>query len=81
MKNYKSPGSDSFTAEFVIVLCIYIGRFVLGSIHYSYQIGKISVLQNQGVITCIPKERKVKTVLKKKMAFNYTFEINIQTSY
>ncbi|XP_071161010.1 uncharacterized protein [Mytilus edulis] len=52
----KSPGSDGFTAEFLNVFWVDIGKFVFRSINDAYEIGKMSVTQKQGVITCIPKE-------------------------
>ena len=54
MKNNKSPG----TCDFLKVFWKKIGNFVLRSINYSYDIGELSIVQKQGVITLIPKENK-----------------------
>ena len=35
-----------------------IGIFVMRSVNYSYNIGELSLIQRQGIITLIPKENK-----------------------
>ena len=40
-----------------------MGHFLIRSINYGFKIGKLSVTQRQGVITCIPKEGKEKRYL------------------
>ena len=58
MKNNKSPGTDGYSCEFFKVFWKKIGNFVLRSINYSYDIGELSIVQKQGIITLIPKENK-----------------------
>ena len=58
MKNGKSPGSDGFTVDFYKFFWKDIGAFVFRSLSYGYELGHFSDFQNQGVITCIPKEGK-----------------------
>ena len=64
MKNYKSPGSDGFTAEFFKLFWMDIGNFIVRSINYSYSIKEMSCVQRLGIITCIPKSNKPKQYLK-----------------
>lgn len=64
MANNTSPGNDGFTVEFFKFFWIDIGTFLLRSINYSYSIGELSTTQKQGVITCIPKGNKDKSILK-----------------
>ena len=45
MNNYKSPGSDSFTAEFFKIFLADLGHFIIRSIHYSYSIKEMSRVQ------------------------------------
>ena len=58
MRNEKSPGLDGFTVEFIKFFWIDIGVFVLRSINYGYRTGSLSVIQKQGIITCLPKPNK-----------------------
>lgn len=64
MSNNKSPGNDGFTVEFFKFFWIDIGIFLVKSINYSYIVGEMSITQKQGVITCIPKGNKDKSILK-----------------
>ena len=64
MKNQKSPGSDGITAEFYKIFCNDIKQFYINSINYSYQCDKLTVLQNQGIISLIPKSEKDITFLE-----------------
>ena len=41
-----------------------IGHFILKSVNYAYENGYLSVTQNQGIITCIPKQNKPRQFLK-----------------
>ena len=58
MKNNKSPGTDGYSCEFFKVFWNKIGIFVMRSVNYSYEIGELSLVQKQGIITLIPKENK-----------------------
>lgn len=64
MKNGSSPGIDGFTAEFYKFFWKDIQYFLLNSFNFSFQKGSFSTSQKQGLITCIPKEGKSKTLLK-----------------
>ena len=63
MHNDKSPGSSGYTAEFFKFFWKDLGHFLIRSINYGFKMGKLSVTQRQGVITCIPKEGKDKRYL------------------
>ena len=65
MKNNKSPGLDGFTVEFFKFFWTDIGHFILQSLNYGYRNGSLSIMQKQGVITCIPKQNKSRINLKK----------------
>ena len=64
MKNNKSPGSDGFTVEFFKVFWIKLGIFVVRAINESFRKGKMTAVQRQGVITCIPKGDKPRQYVK-----------------
>ena len=64
MKNDKSPGSDGFSSNFYKFFWKDIGHFVLRSLNYGFLTNELSVTQNQGIITCIPKGDKDKKYLK-----------------
>ena len=59
MKNNKSPGTDGYSCEFFKVFWSKLGNFVMHSINYIYDIGELSLVQKQGIITLIPKENIV----------------------
>ncbi len=56
MKNNKSPGSDGLTVEFYKIFWNDIKRYYVNSINYAFENGTLSELQNQGVLTLIPKK-------------------------
>lgn len=58
MKNQKSPGSDGITVEFYKLFWNKIKSFYLNSINYSFEIGSLTELQKQSIITLIPKQNK-----------------------
>ena len=66
MKNNKSPGSDGFSVEFFKFfykdIIVFIGR----AINEGYRLGKLSVTQKQGIITCIPKGDKSREFFKNR---------------
>ena len=64
MKNGKSPGLDGFTTEFYKFFWSDLRDFLLGSFNFSLEMGTFSTSQQQGMITCIPKEGKSKFLLK-----------------
>ena len=55
MKNQKSPGYDGITVE---LFWNHVQEFYINSIHYSFQTGSLTDLQNQSIITLIPKQNK-----------------------
>ena len=59
MKNYKSPWSDGFTADFLKFFCLQMGSFVVRSLN-GFRKGELSTTQKDGVIICIPKGNKSK---------------------
>ena len=48
----------AFRANFLRFSEKKIGIFVMRSVNYSYNIGELSLIQRQGIITLIPKENK-----------------------
>ena len=64
MKNDKSPGSDGFTVNFFKFFWKDIGPFIIRSLNEGFDIGKMSITQREGIITCIPKGDKPKEFLK-----------------
>lgn len=64
MSNNKSPGLDGFTVEFYKFFWTDIGHFLVRSVNESFAEGELSISQKQGVITCLPKGNKDKTLLK-----------------
>ena len=64
MKNGKSPGIDSYTAEFYNFFWKDIGNFHLESLNKSFTTGELSITQKQGLITLLPKGNKPKELIK-----------------
>ena len=64
MKNDKGSGLSGFSADFLKVFWKQLGFFVLRSINYGYSTGQLSTTQKQGIITCIPKDNKLKKFVK-----------------
>ena len=64
MKNNKTPGSDGFTVEFYKFFWRDIHPYVLRSIRHAFIHGQLSIVQQQGIITCLPKPNKSKYYLK-----------------
>ena len=64
IKNYKSPGSDGFTAEFFKFFWLQLGSFVVRSLNDVCRKGELSTTQKEGVIVCIPKGDKPKDLIK-----------------
>ena len=60
----KSPGLGGFTVEFFKFFWIDIRSFILRALNYVYHTGSLSVIQKQGVITCLPKPNKSRHLLK-----------------
>ena len=64
MKNYKSPGSNGFTADFLKLFWLLLGSFVVRSLNDGFRKGELSSTQKAGVITFIPKGDKPKKLTK-----------------
>ena len=64
MKNYKSPGSDGFAAEFFKFFWLQLGSFVVRSLNDGFRKGELSTTQKEGVRICIPKGDKSKDLIK-----------------
>ena len=63
MKNNKSPGSDGITTEFHKIFWNDIQKFYIDSLNHSYQCGALTELQNQSIISLIPKSDKDTSIL------------------
>ena len=64
MKNYKSPSSKGFTAEFFKFFWLQLGSFVVRSLNDGFRKGELSTTQKEEVIICIPKGDKSKDLIK-----------------
>ena len=64
MKNNKSPGSDGITTEFYKIFWNDIKKFYIDSLNHSYQCGALIELQNQSIISLIPKSDKDTSILE-----------------
>ena len=58
MKNNKSPGSDGITCEFYKLFWGDVGKHLVNSLNHSYNIGELTLLQKQSIITLLPKKDK-----------------------
>ena len=57
-KNGKSPGSDGFSFEFYKLFFTDLSWYLLRSLNAAYETGKLSVTQQYGIITLLPKGDK-----------------------
>ena len=64
MKNNKTSGLDGFTSEFCKKNWNDVHIYLIHSLYTAGEVGRLSISQRQGVITCIPKEDRSKTYLK-----------------
>ena len=55
-QNGKSPGDDDYTAEFYKQFFSLLGQDLVNSFNAAFDIGEMSVSQQRGVITLLPKE-------------------------
>ncbi len=62
--NNKSPGNDGLPAEFYKVFWLKIKKYLLAALKKSFEQGKLSISQRQGLITLIPKKGKDTLKLK-----------------
>jgi len=63
MSNNKSPGLDGYTVEFYKMFFNDLSWFLLRSLNESYDSASLSVTQNLGVITLLPKGKKSREYL------------------
>lgn len=64
-KNKKTPGLDSFTAEFLKFFWPKLKYFLSQSLNQSYATGNLPQTLRTCVITCLPKQNKSRLFLKK----------------
>ena len=64
MKNCKTPGSDGFPIEFYKFFWQDIGIYLFKSFQNTFITEQLSINQKRGIITCIPKGDKTRTLLK-----------------
>ena len=55
-QNGKSPGDDGYTAEFYKQCFSLLGHDLVNSFNAAFDIGEMSVSEQRGVITVLPKE-------------------------
>ena len=53
----KSPGSDGLTIEFYKLFWNDIKQYLINSLNFSFQHGHLTPLQNQGIISLLPKKK------------------------
>ena len=63
MSNGKSPCLDGLTSEFCKFFWIDIQKYAIKSLDFADENSLLSVSQQQGLITCLPKEGKPKHLL------------------
>ena len=59
MQNNKSPGSDGLTTEFYRAFWDIISTYVVNSFNYAFNTGNLSISQRQGIISLIPKKKRI----------------------
>ena len=64
LKNNKSPGPDGYTAEFFKYFWDALGDFCHKAILESLERGALADSQTRGIITCLPKQGKVRNLLQ-----------------
>ena len=64
MKNNKTPGIDGIPADFLKVFWRQLNFFVTNAINSCYKKGILSTTSRQSVITCLPKGKKERKLLK-----------------
>ena len=64
MKNNKSPGIDGITSEFLKVFWGRLKTFICKALNSCFIKGKLSTSLRQGIIICIPKGNKDRSLMK-----------------
>ena len=77
MKNQKSPGSDGLTTEFYKIFWLDIKTYFINAINFSYQIGHLSELQKQSIITLLPKSGKDTSFLQSLLNAEYKISTKV----
>ena len=62
MQNNKSPGSDGLTTEFYRAFWDIISTYVVNSFNYAFNTGNLSISQRQGIISFIPKKKRIPSI-------------------
>ena len=62
MQNNKSPGSDGLTTEFYRAFWDIISTYVVNSFNYALNTGNLSISQLQGIISLIPKKKRIPNI-------------------
>ncbi len=70
-KNGKSPGSDGFSFELYKHFSSEVAWYLLRSLNYAYFSGKLSVTQQYGTITLLPKGTNPDSILKIGASFRF----------
>ena len=68
----KSPGSDSFSFEFYKLFFTDLSWYLLRSLNAAYETGTLSVTQQYGIITLLPKGDKPRQFFLKLAAYFVT---------
>ena len=63
-QNNKTPGSDGFTVEFYRRFWHLLGKIMVDSFNYAFEVGHLSISQRLGIISLIPKRDKNLEFLK-----------------
>lgn len=64
MSNEKSPGLDGFVCEFYKFFWNDISEYLILAFQEAFQSGEMSMIQREGLITCIPKPSKDRSDIK-----------------
>ena len=63
-KTIKSPGTDGLSVEFYKFLWSEISTDMIGSFHYAFKTGMLSISQRCRIVSLMPKRNKDKSLLE-----------------
>ena len=63
-KRIKSPGTDGLSVEFYKFLWSEISTDMIGSFHYAFKTGMLSISQRCRIVSLMPKKNKDKSLLE-----------------
>ena len=63
-KNYKSPGLDRYSPEFLKQFWPWLGYFFLDCINQCFADNSLTRSQTQGLMTCLPRSGKARNLIK-----------------